>query len=76
MKSIDLLELQIRIKELEKWRKDVDSQISEILKKLRKTGGDPDLEPHNGDETADETRSLDTSSEQVEDSAPPSKEQE
>ncbi len=76
MKSIDMLELQIRIKELEKWRKDVDSQISEILEKLRTAGGDPDFEPHNVDETADETRSLDAANEQVEDSVPPSRDQE
>ena len=76
MKSIDMLELQIRIKELEKWRKHVDAQIDEILKKLHGTGGGMDLEPDNGDEIADETDSLDAADEQVEDSALPSQDQE
>lgn len=76
MKSIDMLELQIRIKELEKWRKDVDSQISEIVKKLRGTEGGMDLEPNDSDEIADETHPPDTSSDQVEDSDLSSKDQE
>ena len=76
MKSIDMLELQIRIKELEKWRKNVDSQISEILKKLRVTEGPSDPEPYSGDEIADQTPSLDMFSERVEDPAPPSHDQE